>query len=424
MKKVSGRVEPVIFLKRRFNYRNGGLAGHGFILMMSVAFFLFLSADMPERKYDKTKENLYHWNSLCIVTKNHHTYSEVAPADPAVNMVFLDYRGSCPDGNEDRDMDNGMGIAPSYEFQDVITLPYERKLFRLSDRILYGSYFTDVNQIILPYERAVLLNPSHPERLVGKKVIKDFYGIDGAELTIVGIFDRFSAKDQKYMDQFVSRYENLTSLYFINSRFTERLETCESFFYSTRTGGERVYRLFFESYSELKSYYERWNPLIGRKNDYAFQYSDRDDPELFWTLESFHYILLGIAIVLTVLTLLFYLLLEKMEYEHHHGFVPVFEYCGYDRKQVIRKFIHLSMLSYFKKCICAFLLPLGLAVLVNAVNHNVEFSSVELFTFNYRMIVPYVSVVLCVGMLLTGCFYRRVKVGSWYETMLEVRDLL
>ena len=359
-----------------------------------------------------------------MVTKNHHTYDEVAPEDAAVKRCLLDYRASCPDGNEELDLDNGMGLTPEYEYEDVITLPYERDVFWLSDRILYGNYFTDAAQIILPYERATFLNPSHPERLVGKSLIMNFYGTDRTKFTIVGIFDRFSDEEQEYMDQYIIQDENLESIFFVNSRFTAQYENDESFYYSTRTEGDRLYRLYFESYSDLKTYYERWNPEINRKNDYVLQYSDRDDPELFWALESVCYTLLGISLVLTILTLLCYLLLQKTEYEHNHGFIPVFEYCGFERKKVIRKYIHLLMFSNLKKCMFTFLLSLGIAVLTNAINHNVRFFPVELFTFNLRMIVPYIFGVLCVVMFFTGINYRRVNVVSWYESMIEVRDLL
>ena len=42
--------DPGLFLRRQFEYRKG-LIDRVFILMMSVAFLIFLLTDMPEYKY-------------------------------------------------------------------------------------------------------------------------------------------------------------------------------------------------------------------------------------------------------------------------------------------------------------------------------------------------------------------------------------
>ncbi|MBQ6270934.1 MAG: ATP-binding cassette domain-containing protein [Clostridiales bacterium] len=143
-----------------------------FIFFLMTAFCLSMFADFPNRKMDITRASLYQWNTLPVYLMGFHRFEEMNLSDGMIREVVLDYAMSCPDGNEDVDLDNEMGTLPEYELDDVLTLPADKELFRLSDRIIYGSYFTDKDQILLTYEMAEQMSPSDPGALIGKHLTK------------------------------------------------------------------------------------------------------------------------------------------------------------------------------------------------------------------------------------------------------------
>ena len=394
-----------------------------FILFLMTAFCLAMYADIPKRKMDITRDSLYRWNTLSVYVTGFHRWEEMNLSDNRIREVVLNYAKSCPDGNEDVDLDNEMGTLPEYELDDVLTLPADEKMFRLSDRIIYGSYFTDKDQILLTYEMAEQMSPSDISVLVGKHLTKEFYGIGPVDMTIVGILGRLNENEKAYMDQFTSNRNWYSEVYFVNARFTQQFETDKNFYNITRNNGKRVYDLYFDSYMDLKDYMEEYDSS-GGDNCILFTESGVTDVQMHDLLDRTFPVLLPLAALLTVMSILFYIQVRRIEYDHKHQFISVFEYSGYDKKKVTSSFVLLNVLDLAVCCMIAEMLALLIAAVVNLINRSRCIISMVVFTYNPLILGGFTAGILILGSIITCILYRRVTVLSWYEDLIDTRDLI
>ena len=393
------------------------------IMLLTIAFCLAMFADFPERKLDITKDKMYHLNVLSVHLNNFRHWKELGLPEESVCAVVLDYAMTCPDGNEN--VYNAMRILPEYELQNVLTLPDNDKLFPLSDRIEYGTYFTDANQILLTHEMAKLLYPSDPDSLIGKKLKKTFYGLGDVDLTIIGILGELTESEKACMDQYTTNRDAYYEYYFISSKLTERLENDDSFFYITQVNGRRVYNLYFNSYQDLKQYYKQYQPSVGSGKDYIFQLgSGITEVELRNQLVLIFPVLLPLAILLAVISLLFYIQTRRIEYIHRHQFISVFEYAGYDKRKVTSDFILLNVLELALCCLTASGIAFLITSMVNLVNQIYCIVPLVIFTYNPAIIFSLIPGVILFGAISTWILYKKVTVLSWYEDLIDTRDLL
>ena len=398
-----------------------------FILVsfLTIAICLTMFSDIPERKINATKDQLFRLNVLPVTITNHKRWEDLdLPAD-GIRQVVLNYSASCPDGNENVDLDNGMGTLPQYEYENVLTLPFSADEFMLSNRIKYGTYFTSTYQIILTYEMANLINPTDMESLIGKSLSKDFYGLGKVDLEIVGIMDELSENEKAYMDQYTDNRELYSDYYFINSRMTEKLEHNESFYYVTRINGRRVYDIYFDSYSDLKKYYDKYQSVTGSESDYLFTpETGITEGKIRSILNITFPILLPLAGLLAVMAILYYIQIRKMEYDHKHQFISVFEYVGYDKSKVISNFIMLNIAELSICMVIAFVLAFSITALTNQINRVLCLVPMVIFTYNISCLMAFLFGVIFIGTITTWVQYHRVRILPWYEDLIDMRDLI
>lgn len=132
-----------------------------FGIFLTLSMCLCCLADTPQNKMDSNMEYVYRINMCMLSTQGENavSYDELC-SDDDIEAVVVDYGSVIP-------MDDNAGTVlqelPDCEVQ-VPALPYDEKLFRLSGRIKYGTYFTDINQVILTMEEASAFSPGNPER--------------------------------------------------------------------------------------------------------------------------------------------------------------------------------------------------------------------------------------------------------------------
>lgn len=395
------------------------------IFFLIVAFCLIIFSDTTERKINTTKNQLYNLNVLPVTITNHKRWDDLGLPKEGIRQVVLNYSWSCPDGNETVDLDNDMGILPQYEYENVLTIPFSADEFKLSDRIIYGTYFTSSDQMILTYEMAYLLNPSDMKSLIGKKLTKDFYGLGKVDLEIVGILGKLSENEKAYMDQYTDNRDWYSDYYFVNSELTGKLEYDDSFYYITRINGRRVYDLYFDSYSDLMKYYQKYQPSIGSSDDYFFTpASGITEVKIRILLDMLFPILLPLSILLAVMAIIYYVQIRKMEYNHKHQFISVFEYTGYSKKKVINSFILLNNIELVICMAIAFVISLSITVFSNLINRAACLVPMVIFTYNPAILLSFFFGIILIGSLTTWIQYHKVSVMSWYEDLIDTRDLI
>lgn len=422
----SKKGNPTRFLKKWFsNEKRSKKANILFTLFLILSSCLCIFADTPQNKFDSSIEYMYGLNMLTVSTSDVQ-WKDIAPSDSTVKTVVLDYSGSCPDGNEALDADVLMRPTPDYELA-LNVIPFEKAYFKLSDKLACGSYFTDAEQIILSSEMANSLSPSDPEKLIGTHITKTMYGVGDVDFEVAGIFEPFTDLEKTYLEAtgiYVATGEeydpaNYVDLFFANSKFTEQYEEDEAFY----SRGYRVYRVFFDSYKDMKSYYDKHSEALNAYEGVNVTCS-AVNLELQFAFRSMFVTLMPVALFMVFFATLFYVAIKKTEFTYNNRFVAVFEYSGYSKIKVINRFVQLSMLELLRLLLIAETVTFLFTFAVNHLNSRFLFVGFQLFSYNLPIIVTFNLIVIFVALLAVNILFRRVKVSSWYENLIASRDLI
>lgn len=172
-------------------------------------------------------------------------------------------------------------------------------------------------------------------------------------------------------------------------------------------------------------YYDKYQPDIGSNDDYFFTpASGITEVKIRSILEMLFPILLPLSILLAVMAIIYYVQIRKMEYDHEHQFISVFEYAGYNKKNVINSFILLNNIELVICMAIAFVISLSITVFSNLINRAACLVPMVIFTYNPVILLSSFFGVILIGSLTTWIQYRKVSVMSWYEDLIDMRDLI
>lgn len=399
-----------------------------FVLFLVVSMCICVFADTPENKLDTSIENMYRLNILTVVTTQRVNWEMLDIDDDRINEVVLEYNRSCPNGTENLTSDDIMVPEQNYEISLNI-LPSDKNNFKLSGKIIYGTYFTDKNQIILSSEMANAMYPSNPEKLIGSHISKTIYGVGNVDFEIVGIFDYFNDFEKMYLNAMGidivagKNYneENYTQLFFASSELTEMFETDDNFY----TGGscQRCYLLFFDSYQKMKEYYQDHLEIFDSKDNVIVNYNLLNG-NLYNVFTLLFYVMLPISIFMAFFTCLFYTSLKKTEFVYNSSFISVFEYSGYDKKKVINRFVLLNTIETLKLCTISVCITLLITNIVNYLNGKFGFVNFQIFSYNPVIIISFLSFLVISSIIFVNMFFHKVKAASWFDILISNRDLI
>jgi hypothetical protein len=381
----------------------------------------------PAVKIDATQKYAYRINSCRLTVKSDVSIEAIKESGSVISDIMLSYQENIP--NEDMQsppLDAGViQSLPSYEVF-AGTLPFRSNLFRLADKLRYGHYYTDTNQIILSKEMADSVMPERPEALIGKKITKSFYGTGPVEMEIVGIFDTLTDFDRSYLNALGCQYRlgnmyhpgDYTRMFFVNSRFTEQYLQDTQF----QLNGSRKYYLLFHSYDDAKAYCQQtrqmWRDSGGRLS------FDFVDPPMQRFMTILYFILIPLCILISFFTIVFYCNIICVETNYQSNFLSVFEYQGYSIRRVLKEyrqmhFRHLCIIVAASSAAAFFI-----AFFLNTLNRIFVFVPFQLFA----PYAPFIALFLCLLLLMTDLILylsmRRIRYRSWYEIITENRDLL
>lgn len=394
-----------------------------FMIFMTIALILCCFTTPPDIKTEATIKKAYRINCCTLTAKADILPEQIAESSDSIRDTVFSYYSSFPISSDSGQSIGGM--LPECEIF-VYALPYEQQLFPLADKIAFGHYFSDVNQIILSREMAEDMLPDHPEQLIGTKITKDYYGIGDVELEIIGIFGQLTDFDRAYLNALDCTYRlghqynpnDYRQTYFVNSRFTAQFLNDTSF----HANGERTYYLVFDSYEDAKAYAEKMSEAWSLQG--CTLTLNRVDLNVQSITAVMFWIFIPLCILITLFTVIFYCNIIYVETAYQSSFLSVFEYQGYEIRRVLREYrqIHFTHL-------CGLLAKSGtiaavIVVILNAVNQ-------KFVLLPFHLVTPYPPLILIFGCsllltafaVLTG-FIRKIRYQSWYEILTESRDLL
>lgn len=409
------------FVSKKRNKKNKIL----FSAFLTIAICMCLLSDTPENRLESNMEYVYKVN-MCMLQsseKDTEIYQRLCD-EKGVKEVVLDYGLNVPTG-EILEEEGEQIIEGDYEV-NVPVLPYASEAFKLSDKVKYGNYFTGKNQIILSAEMAESLCNDSPEKLIGQKLTKKFYGIGEIELEIIGIFDYFNDFEKMYLKAMgikIYTGENYnkndySDLWFINGKFTEQY-VYDTSFYSNE---QRVYTLYFDSYSDMKDYYDTNNKVYDEKGDWL--HIGLENSKYLGIFDLFYKVTLPLSYFIAFFTILFYINLQKTELAYNNKFISVFDYAGYDVGRVVRCFMYLNLLEVLKICCISTIVGVSIAKIINIINEKCIFFEFQIFSYNVEIILIFEIFLIIISCIFIYTFMRKYKYVSWYENIIKNRDLL
>ncbi len=398
-----------------------------FVFFIIAASLLLFIADFPENKLETAIEKMYKLNFMTVDTIGNFNAEQLFGDGKGISEILLEYDRSFPNGAVN--IADGDGELPAVPYENSFkVLPFSEKSFKLADKVKYGTYFTSKYQVILSAEMAEALSPSAPEKLLGTHISKSVYSLGNTEFEIVGIFDYFNDFEKMYLSAMGISIatgadyngENYKSLFFVNSELTRQFENDKSFY--SGPDKQRCYILFFESYGDMREYYEEFTN--NRTESGIFASYDLLDGNLYSVFELMFAVMLPIAVFASLFACVFFVSLKKTEYLYNSSFIAVFEYSGYNKKTVIRRFISLNMAEVTLLCITGILIAAGIAAICNLLNERFAFAVFEIFSFNPLLITLFTVFQLFAALTAEAVLFKRVRVLSWYESLIRSRDLI
>ncbi len=427
-RKLHSKGKIYYFLKQWFTSGNRSkVSSILFCLFLTIAMGVCLLAETPKNRMNSNMEYIYKINMCLLRTYGEDVdeYYRLQEMD-GVKEVVLDYRSCLPlpfDLESVDDMDKIVNI-PSYSYEDIApVLPFNKEVFRLSDKIIYGTYFTESNQMILTLAMAEELakeNETSIETLIGQTMVKEFYGLGEIELEIIGIFDHFDEIETAYMQAMdITGYSlNDGSMWFVNSKLTEQMVEDETLY----AGTQRAYTLYFDSYDSLRTFYEEHREFYRDRGD--FLHINAENGKLLGLFDLMYNVCLPLAFFIALFTVLFYTNLIKTELVYNNKFISVMDYAGYPVKKVVNYFIGLSILHLLKNCSISIYITLLITSIVNLINEKYLFLKFRIFSYNISMLLTFIGFLLMVCIVFMYLFLNRFKKMNWYENIIKNRDLI
>lgn len=385
-------------------------------IIMLLTIMALCLGDFPNNKLNSNAEYSYKLNQLQMACdmKNDEILKEIEK-NSTVEEVVLNYSATVPDGI---DINNENDLSPNVEYDLLAhTLPYNKKTFKLSGKIIYGTYFTDTEQIILTLAEAKRLG--EPSELIGTEYTIKMY--DGeTKFEIVGIFDDFSKYEIEYLwasgINISENPEEWIETYFINNKYMERFKDDTNF----SNAGKRTYCIYFSSFKDMKNFYDLSAPKITKAN---FIYASVN-PELLFIFEFLFYIFAPAAIIIILTSIVSYYQILKIEIAHNINSFSVFNYCGYSFNEIKRCWLRASINHITKIILISFVLAMLIMNVFNIINYYIMIIPFQVFTFNLMPLVIFIFFIFLITIIASIRSMKMIRINGWNQMLLEQRDLL
>lgn len=311
------------------------------------------------------------------------------------------------------------------DFQlDILSLPINKELiYKADEYIKYGSYFSDKNQVIIGYDKALELfgnNEKDLKKHIGDKIkLKLPDGEDYFE--IVGILNRVDKKCFFYFTSILGQYD-FDTYYYLNGRYLEKY-LYDDIYGAQELSGLKTTSLtafFYDKYDFLNFYndYSTKNDLIYLDNPINHFVEYRS------VLDEYKPVFLIISISIAILSLIFYYQLNKTENLYTYYYYSVYQYYGYNDKEIKYSSILYSVFYIVILFILSFLLSFIASYFINSLITHLRIIPFNLLKVDYN-----ISFILFLALALFSLFegiilnHVREKKG-WYKILIEESDLL
>lgn len=392
------------------------------ILIFLLAFLMIDFTLNPTEKITNSLFTLYDLNYLNVeIPVNDTDFLNKAKKEYDISAIVYDYRFGA---NYKKLLEKDQVVEENVEYGDSLlyeTLPIE-KVNQLVDHVLYGSYFTKPNQVMLGYQKAYEYT-ENPNDLIGQEImINTPYGNEMFE--IAGIFEPIKKDLLTYLS-YDCQQEIINNQIFFNNAYSEKYRndgTLSQNEISYRN--KSYYTIYFHSQKDLKRFYDTYHVEQSEKGTVYVESIEDSYLNTLFIFENSKIILLPISILYFILAMFFYIFGKSFQLQKTKKNFSVYNYYGYSWKKVLHGY-----LRYFTKqsilCISSSaILSLIIAYSLNLINAQFMIFTFPLFTINLKITLMISIVLFMIMIILVYLMMIRFKKIKWFDNLKTGRDLL
>lgn len=378
------------------------------IILVIVLTFVLLVFNLCYDGQTKIQQTLLEYNKInfvnynCNVTQKDHCDSILKKYNATKNMYLY--------ANNNPMETNGV------EFElTARTLPFDEELFpKWEERILYGKYYENENDLIVGYEYAKKKN-NNIEELIGSTV--DIRMPDKVEsFRIVGIFK--DIEEDAYLIS-LTNYHALNREIYLNDKYIKKYEYDGIPKMFEVQNGVVSMRAYFNNRKDLKSFYDE-----SSNTDFTIIKYDSNFVDFNYLIRDFDYYLKPAIIIAFIVALVFFYEIENI-YNKKKGYIlSVYKYYGYSYLKIALAYFVSSIIYSCALFFISFVLSAAVSYLLNYVILKFNIIYFKLFIIDYLSAFKlckyliFISVILVIPIIL-----NQIRKG-WLKTIKEGEDFI
>lgn len=293
---------------------------------------------------------------------------------------------------------------------DIMVLPSVKKAFPFENIFLYGKY-PDKNEIVLGYEKALKIMPNLSKEILNKEItIKTMDGNNTFKIS--GILKPNSKEMKSYYGD-----ESIDYKYFVNGAFTKKYINDNIIGYNEEDTGKGVFYVFYNNFNNLlKDYYKYKTNNLYKDDIYVIDLS-YNYFNILKTMQNLTIVILPITLFTIIITIMYYYQALKINLAHTYYIFSVYEYYGYNYKNVKKAMIKNNFIEFTKISLKALIIAIIIAYLINFINISLKIFNFELFVIDIRICLGLFILLEIIAFLLSLNIFNKLKRASWYEVV-------
>ncbi len=407
------------YIKKQGKYKKNILSKTILSLIFIVSLLIVFMCSDIQGKMFRTALNSYKINYLTVRIPMDYDKQKLIDKYNIVDMVY-NYRMNLPY----YEFTDNPQVHIDYETQ-IFSLPIDKNNFPFSDSLLYGTYFTGKNQVILGIDKAKQLS-LHPETLIGKNIDIKFPDKTDS-LEIVGIFDYFNEDVNGYTNGggiTIGELDN--NNYFVNGEYLEKYIDDDVLSNYETKYGLTEYFLFFKKTKDLIKFYNDFNKENLKLKDGKLMVLPLGGNfvEQKSTLESISIYLYPTIVISIIVVIAFYLQYKLIELKYTEYNLGIYESLGFSPKKIKRATLWYEILDIVKIFLITLTIAIVGSLIFNFLNERYRLIDFIYFTFNVDFILAFFILVLVLSTIITYIAFRHLKIDGWLNMSYRSRDIL
>lgn len=390
-----------------------------------VILLLFACTNYEDKVISSLINNHHLKSTLILCSIESGDYCNSILDSYQISEIVYQYNRNLP--IYDDSIDGGSYDNNQFE-PNILSLPfYKNNIFDIDNMLEYEHYYTDKNQIILGYNKAVEI--ARNKNITVDKLIGEIITLklpDGEdEFEVVGILRVKNEEQRIILTATIGQYD-FGLYYYLNGKYLEKylyddvlgMDETNDFYQATPLAvffkNTNSFAKFYYDYLD-KDFSNNSIKLINPVDNFADYYNVNNLFQTICLVTSSCFLALG---------LIFYYQIHKTRLLHTEHNYSIYEYFGYHEESV-----KMATTIYFVLYIVAVILlssvfASALSTLFNIIIVNKNILPYSLFIISMKWIITVLVIVIIVSLFESVLLNNSRKQKGWFYLIKEKSDLL